>query len=145
VHPTPAQECSVIDVAVILNPASGSAGRVNAVATAVLGLDIPLGVLPTGTLNHFAKDLGLPLDLAEAVRVAAKGTVRRVEVGGRLPGPVRVWRSSFVLWVAFPRPPGHVPTTVGPLFLFVRCPSAADPARSACDNSLRGSVTRSCR
>jgi diacylglycerol kinase family enzyme len=123
----------VIDVAVILNPASGSAGRdstperivelfaaegraatvlaagpgrtladqtraaieagcrvavaaggdgtVNAVATALLGGDIPLGVLPMGTLNHFAKDLGLPLELAEAVRVAARGTVRRVDVG----------------------------------------------------------------
>ena len=34
-----------------------------------------------GTLNHFAKDLGLPLDLVEAVHVAARGTVRRVDVG----------------------------------------------------------------
>jgi diacylglycerol kinase family enzyme len=61
--------------------AAGGDGTVNAVATAVLGRDIPLGVLPMGTLNHFAKDLGLPLELAEAVRVAAQGTVRRVDVG----------------------------------------------------------------
>jgi diacylglycerol kinase family enzyme len=61
--------------------AAGGDGTVNAVATAVLGRDIPLGVIPMGTLNHFAKDLGLPLDLAEAVRVAALGTVRRVDVG----------------------------------------------------------------
>ncbi len=67
--------------------AAGGDGTVNAVASAVLEPGIPLGVLPVGTLNHFAKDLGLPLDLPEAVRVAATGTVRRVDVGevnGRL-------------------------------------------------------------
>lgn len=67
--------------------AAGGDGTVNAVASAVLERGIPLGVLPVGTLNHFAKDLGLPLDLPDAVRVAAEGTVRRVDVGevnGRL-------------------------------------------------------------
>ena len=61
--------------------AAGGDGTVNAVATAVLAGDTLLGVLPMGTLNHFAKDLGLPLELAEAVHVAAQGTVRRVDVG----------------------------------------------------------------
>ena len=40
---------------------------------------MPLGILPTGTLNHFAKDLGLPLDLA-AARVIAARNVQRVDV-----------------------------------------------------------------
>ena len=31
------------------------------------------GVLPLGTLNHFAKDLGIPLDLEEAARVVLEG------------------------------------------------------------------------
>lgn len=61
--------------------AAGGDGTVNAVASAVLGRDVPLGVLPVGTLNHFAKDLGLPLELGEAVQVVAQGTVRRVDVG----------------------------------------------------------------
>ena len=60
--------------------AAGGDGTVNAVATAVLAGGTLLGVLPMGTLNHFAKDLGLPLELAEAVHVAAQGTVRRVDV-----------------------------------------------------------------
>jgi diacylglycerol kinase family enzyme len=61
--------------------ASGGDGTVNAVVSAILGRDIPLGVLPTGTLNHFAKDLGLPLELAEAVRIAVQGVARQVDVG----------------------------------------------------------------
>jgi diacylglycerol kinase family enzyme len=67
--------------------AAGGDGTVNAVATAVIDRDIPMGVLPVGTLNHFAKDLGLPLELDDAVRVVATGSVRRVDVGevnGRL-------------------------------------------------------------
>jgi diacylglycerol kinase family enzyme len=67
--------------------AAGGDGTVNAVAGAVAGTRIPLGVLPVGTLNHFAKDLGLPLDLEEAVRVIAEGAVRQVdvaEVNGRV-------------------------------------------------------------
>jgi diacylglycerol kinase family enzyme len=67
--------------------AAGGDGTVNAVASAVIEHGIPMAVLPVGTLNHFAKDLGLPLELAEAVRVAAEGAVRRVdvaEVNGRL-------------------------------------------------------------
>ena len=40
-----------------------------------------MGVLPLGTLNHFAKDMGLPLDLGAAVTtIAARRTVR-VDVG----------------------------------------------------------------
>jgi diacylglycerol kinase family enzyme len=75
------QARAAVEAGCRLAVAAGGDGTVNAVATAVLGRDIPLGVLPMGTLNHFAKDLGLPLELAEAVRVAALGTVRRVDVG----------------------------------------------------------------
>jgi diacylglycerol kinase family enzyme len=61
--------------------AAGGDGTINAVASAVAGTQTPLGVLPLGTLNHFAKDLGLPLDLNDAVRVIADGNARRVDVG----------------------------------------------------------------
>jgi diacylglycerol kinase family enzyme len=67
--------------------AGGGDGTINTVASLLVGGDIPLGVLPLGTLNHFAKDLGIPLELEEAARVVLDGVVCRVDVGevnGRL-------------------------------------------------------------
>src|SRR6185503_10860301 len=43
--------------------AGGGDGTIGAVASILRGQPTPLGVLPLGTLNHFAKDLKLPLDL----------------------------------------------------------------------------------
>ena len=66
--------------------AAGGDGTVRAVAAAILDTDAVLGVLPSGTLNHFARDLGLPPDLASCVRLLKTGTVRAVdaaEVNGR--------------------------------------------------------------
>lgn len=60
--------------------AAGGDGTVNAVAAAAIAHDLPLGVLPLGTLNHFARDLDIPEDLDEAVRVIAAGVERRVDV-----------------------------------------------------------------
>ena len=61
--------------------AGGGDGTVNAVASAVAGTDAALGVLPMGTLNHFAKDAGVPLDLESAVRAFFTGQVVKVDVG----------------------------------------------------------------
>lgn len=61
--------------------AAGGDGTVNAVAAAALAHDLPLGVLPRGTLNHFARDLDIPLEAEAAVRVLAAGHERRVDVG----------------------------------------------------------------
>src|SRR5205823_8463154 len=41
----------------------------------------PFGVLPLGTLNHFAKDLGIPLELPDAVRNLVSGQPMAVDVG----------------------------------------------------------------
>ncbi|MGH9631251.1 MAG: diacylglycerol/lipid kinase family protein, partial [Bryobacteraceae bacterium] len=61
--------------------AAGGDGTVSAVAAAVAGTDATLGVLPLGTLNHFAKDLRIPLDLAAAIRNLRTGTAEMVDVG----------------------------------------------------------------
>ncbi len=67
--------------------AGGGDGTVSGIAGALAGSKTKLGILPLGTLNHFARDLGVPFDLAEAARTIAKGRARRVdlaEVNGRI-------------------------------------------------------------
>src|SRR5688500_14437015 len=61
--------------------AGGGDGTLNAVVNALRGTGTALGVLPLGTLNHFAKDLGLPLELEAAVRVIAAGQRAAVDLG----------------------------------------------------------------
>ena len=98
--------------------AGGGDGTVNAVAGSLVGTDTALGVLPIGTLNHFAKDLGIPLGLEAAVRNIFTGQVIKVDVGevngrvfvnnsgvGLYPHIVRQreeeQRHGHVKWVAF--------------------------------------------
>jgi diacylglycerol kinase family enzyme len=67
--------------------AAGGDGTISGVAAALVGTGKVLGVLPVGTLNHFAKDLGLALDLESAVRTIVEGetaTVDTGEVNGRI-------------------------------------------------------------
>jgi diacylglycerol kinase family enzyme len=61
--------------------AAGGDGTVSAVASVLAGTDVALGILPLGTLNHFAKDVGVPLDVDEAVGAITAGNVVRVDVG----------------------------------------------------------------
>ena len=67
--------------------AAGGDGTISAVAAQLVGTNKTLGVIPIGTLNHFAKDLRIPLDLEAAVRTATDGRVMSVdaaEVNGRV-------------------------------------------------------------
>jgi diacylglycerol kinase family enzyme len=61
--------------------AGGGDGTINAVAQAVVGTPVVLGVLPLGTLNHFAQDLGIPTDLAASVALLRDGCIEAVDVG----------------------------------------------------------------
>lgn len=61
--------------------AGGGDGTVSGVAAGIFGSKAALGVLPLGTLNHFAKDLHIPHDLPQAVAVVAAGHLARVDVG----------------------------------------------------------------
>src|SRR5262245_28881854 len=61
--------------------AGGGDGTISAVASMLVGTDKTLGVLPLGTLNHFAKDLGIPLDLEAAIQTLAHGYSIPIDVG----------------------------------------------------------------
>jgi diacylglycerol kinase family enzyme len=61
--------------------AGGGDGTLNSVAASLIGSDKALGVLPFGTMNHFAKDLGIPLDLEGAVDTIVAGRAASVDVG----------------------------------------------------------------
>jgi diacylglycerol kinase family enzyme len=61
--------------------AGGGDGTVNAVANELMGSSITLGVLPLGTLNHFAKDLHIPQDLEGAAHNLITGRAVSVDVG----------------------------------------------------------------
>ena len=58
----------------------GGDGSISAAASALVDSKTALGVLPLGTLNHFARDLGIPADLDEAAKLIAAGHERRVDV-----------------------------------------------------------------
>ena len=67
--------------------AAGGDGTVSTVAGALAGTASTLGVLPLGTLNHFARDLGIALDIPAAVVNTLQGRARLIdacEVNGRL-------------------------------------------------------------
>ena len=66
---------------------AGGDGSIATAAGVLRGKGCELAILPGGTLNHLAQDLGLPTDLAQAARIAASGRTRCIdvaEVNGRL-------------------------------------------------------------
>jgi diacylglycerol kinase family enzyme len=60
---------------------AGGDGTVACAAAALVGSGTPLGILPLGTMNLLAKDLGLPLDLDGAIANLTQGLHRRIDVG----------------------------------------------------------------
>ncbi|MBA3500644.1 MAG: NAD(+)/NADH kinase [Myxococcota bacterium] len=77
--------------------AGGGDGTVSAVAGGLAGTEMPLAVIPLGTLNHFAKDLAMPQELDDAVRAIAEGENQPIDVG-ELNGRVFINNSSIGLY-----------------------------------------------
>jgi diacylglycerol kinase family enzyme len=84
IHILDAQDLSdAIDRAAVDSPRiviAGGDGTISAAAQIIAGSQIEMGILPLGTLNHFARDLGIPDDLAEAARLAVNGVARLVDI-----------------------------------------------------------------
>jgi YegS/Rv2252/BmrU family lipid kinase len=74
-----AREAAAAQVDLVV--ASGGDGTITACAAGLAGSAIPLAVLPAGTGNLLARNLGLPLELGDALVVGLTGADRKLDVG----------------------------------------------------------------
>ena len=65
----------------------GGDGTINEVVNGIAGTDAPLAVLPAGTANILAKELGIPWNIPAAARLIASGKLARIALGQA------VWRA----------------------------------------------------
>jgi len=92
---TLAERAAKSDAEIIV--AGGGDGTISSVASAVIDSNKLLGILPFGTMNHFAKDLHVPLELAGAVETIVTGHESRVDVG-EVNGHIFINNSSLGLY-----------------------------------------------
>ncbi|MDQ3169203.1 MAG: sphingosine kinase [Acidobacteriota bacterium] len=95
--------------------AAGGDGTVSTVAAAASAAGRTFGVIPSGTLNHFARDAGIPADLDDAIAIITRGRTRAMDVGdinGRIfvnnasigAYPRMVWERNRARGLGLPRP-----------------------------------------
>ena len=81
---------------------AGGDGTIAKAASALIGQETALAVVPGGTLNHFAKDHGIPVDHAKAAEVSANGDATTTDVA-TVNGRVFLNTSSVGAYVVFVR------------------------------------------
>jgi diacylglycerol kinase family enzyme len=81
---------------------AGGDGTIAKAAAALVGKKTPLAVVPGGTLNHFAKDHGIPRDPVEAAELSATGATTTTDVG-TVNGRVFLNTTSVGAYVVFVR------------------------------------------
>jgi len=60
---------------------AGGDGTINEAIQGIVGTETRLGILPRGTANVLARELGLPINIDEAISIAAQGKSRRIHFG----------------------------------------------------------------
>lgn len=65
--------------------ACGGDGTINEIVNGLAGSDVPMALLPAGTANILAKELGIPWDIRHAATLIPGGTVRRIALGAAFP------------------------------------------------------------
>ncbi|UKT63843.1 diacylglycerol/lipid kinase family protein [Pedobacter mucosus] len=60
--------------------AVGGDGTLKLVAECLLNSDTPIGIIPAGSANGMAKELGIPTDIAEALKVVENGSPKKIHV-----------------------------------------------------------------
>ncbi|MGH9745639.1 MAG: diacylglycerol/lipid kinase family protein [Candidatus Acidiferrales bacterium] len=69
--------------------ACGGDGTNNEIVNGLAGSQVPMALLPAGTANILAKELGVPWDIPQAARLISEGTVRRIALGLAIPAEGR--------------------------------------------------------
>src|ERR671915_2212298 len=87
---------------------AGGDGTIATAAHALVGTGVELGIVPGGTLNHFARDLGIPADLPSACEIAADATQRACADVGYVNGVLFVNTSSVGAYVRLVRTREHL-------------------------------------
>lgn len=61
----------------------GGDGSVNTIVKTIIDmeLDVPVGVLPNGTCNDFARSLGMPSDIMKCARLISQGKTTETDIG----------------------------------------------------------------
>jgi YegS/Rv2252/BmrU family lipid kinase len=72
---------TAVDANVPLIIVGGGDGSISSSVDHLVDTDITFALLPLGTANSFARTLGIPLDVAGAVRVIAEGKVKPIDLG----------------------------------------------------------------
>jgi len=70
---------------------AGGDGTIDSVARALVGRSAVLGIIPTGTRNNLAFNLGIPTGIAEAVALLRHGRRMKIDVGEVTSGRVKRW------------------------------------------------------
>jgi diacylglycerol kinase family enzyme len=117
--------------------AGGGDGTSGTVAAVLVDTNVALGVLPMGTRNPFAKDLGNPLDRKPAVRTLFTGRIDCVDVA-EVNGRVFVNNSSIGIYPQIARERNHA------VSLQASQPGLGGPSRRTVRRHCRtGTVIRS--
>jgi len=75
----------------------GGDGTISNIAGILAGSSLPLGVIPSGTFNHFAKDNSIPLDIREAVKTIVSFKISSIDTG-EVNGKLFINNSSIGLY-----------------------------------------------
>jgi diacylglycerol kinase (ATP) len=86
---------------------AGGDGTIEDVAAELVGSDTVLGIVPTGTMNNLARELGIPLDLDQACALLGAGITRPIDVGcvrsdGKTAGRYFLETAGLGLAIAWP-------------------------------------------
>jgi diacylglycerol kinase (ATP) len=86
---------------------AGGDGTIEDAAVGLVGSDTVLGILPTGTMNNLARELGIPLEIDQACALLGAGITRQIDVGqvrtnGKSTGDYFLETAGLGLAIAWP-------------------------------------------